>query len=721
MTALPAPQPDGAFHYDPADWLPVAQAAGILGINEGALRRKAAERLADAGLALFGKLPSGRDGWSIHRSYDKRLLEQSGPVEAADLDGFGSKQQRLAWARWDCLQRFREAKQTRSGPVSRWLPGFIEQLKVDVAQPLAEKYGDKLKISRSALHDWDRKARTIADVDKLVDRRGGDTFSQGSPEFWKEFGRLYLTDSRRKVKACWRRARDWARSEGFDGCSYQSVLRQLDERFPPAVQLAYRNPKAYRDRVEPTGQLDPETFSVNQRWESDQRICDVRVIFPDGRIGRPILTAWLDWRTRRCVGHRVEAYGDSETISTSLHAALTNEANAGGPPEIVWFDRGADYLSVAGKSRKAPKVSAADLPQFRGVLAWLGIDLHLALPRGPRGKARIERWFQFKGVDLDAFLLGFCGNEPANRPESLAAKEKARKGLLTLDQYRREVAEWIASYNADADHDKADLADGHGRKLSPNGAYRAWITERRLYPRPEALKYLLMRWGKPLTVSKKGIRIEVDGQAFYYGAASTALIPYRNAPGRRGRKPRRVFAAYNPENSGHIYVWEANKSGDFYEPGKFICRAELNHAGGQYGTEANRRQMKQVARDRTRFNRAAKEYLENAPRQTMRPEDRLALVAAKQRQADARQAEGEDDHGPPPAIKPVSTPIDGELPAVARAELRQAAGGETAGAAKRPQANIVDAMNRLENRNGRNRAATRPRLKLADAFDRGRS
>ena len=714
MSAQPAPQPGGAFRYDPAEWLPLAQAADILGLSAGALRRKAAEHLVDAGLALFGKLPSGRDGWSIHRSYDRRLFEQSGPVDGPDLDGFGGKQRRLAWARWHCVEQFREAKRTRSGPVSRWLPGLIEQLKVDVAQPLAEKYGDKLRISQAGLYRWAGKAATIADIDKLVDRRGGDTFSQGSPEFWREFGRLYLTDSRRRVKACWRRARDWARGEGFDACSYQSVLRQLDQRFPPAVQAACRDPKAFRDQVEPTGQLDPETFAANERWESDQRIADVRVIMPDGSIGRPVLTAWLDWRTRRCVAHRVEAYGDSETISTSLHAALTDKANAGGPPAIAWFDNGVDYLSVAGKSRKAPKFDAADTPQVRGLLAWLGIDLHLALPGGPRGKARIERWFQTKGMQLDAFLPGYCGNEPKNRPESLSAREKTRKGLLTLDQYRREVAEWIASYNADADHDKADLVDEHGRKLSPDAAYKAWVRVRRLYPRPEALKYLLMRWGQPLTVSKKGVRIEVDGQAFYYGAASTALIPYRNAPGRRGRKPRRVFAAYNPENSGHIYVWEANKSGDFYEPGKFICRAELNHAGGQYGTEANRQQMKTVARDRRRFNKTVKEYRDGAPYAKMRPEDRLALVAAKQ-----RQTEAEDDHGPPPppSIRPVSTPIDEQLPAVARADLRQAAGGETANAPQqRPRGNVADALRRIDTigPRPRTRPAQRPRLRLAD-------
>ena len=709
--------------------MPAADAAAILGLSAGHLRRKC-EQLVDAGMAMWGELPGGQTGWLIHRGYDRRLMEQNEPISAADLDRYGDRQQRLAWARWDCVCRFRAAKQDRRGAIAKWLPAFLQTLEIEVARPLAEKYGDTLKISRSQLYQWNRRAATIADIDKLVDQRGGDTFSQGSPEFWREFGRLYLDDSSRKVKACWRRARDWARAEGFDACSYQSVLRQLDQRFPPAVQAACRDPKAYRDQVEPTAELHPETFAANERWESDMRTCDVRVILPDGKIGRPIMTGWLDWRTRRCVAHRVEAYGDSETITTSLHDGLADEDNIGGPPRLVWFDNGKDYLSVAGKTRR--KIEDADVPRVRGLLADLGMELHLALPKGPRGKARIERWFQTKGIQLDAFLPGYCGNEPKNRPESLAAKEKTGQGLLTLDQYRQEVAAWIARYNESADHDKADLRDERGRKLSPNAAFRAWVSEKRAYPNPQSLKYLLMRWHKPLTVGKKGIRIEIEGQSFYYGATAQALIPYRRAPGRRGRKKKYVFAAYDPRHMGQIYVWEAIERDGVHQRGRFICLAELNHQGGRYGTDANRQQAKQVARDRRRFNKTVKEYRDNAPYAKMRPEERLALAAAKQQPpqaAGALKVAGMDAdampgaRGPirgPMAIKPVATPIDGQLDAVARAELRQAAGGGDAHAhspATRRPLNIGDAMSRMQGMGGRKRSGDKPRLRLTEAFE----
>jgi len=628
--------------------------------------------------------------------------------------------------------RFREARDTRNGSISAWLPGFLGELRAIVGKPLQDKYGKPLKISRRSLYDWDSRCATVGDIAELIDKRGGDQCSRGSAEFWQCFGELYLTDDKRTAKMCWRKARDWAKAEGVEACSYKSLLRQLDQRFPPLVQMAYREPKKYRDQGEPTGRLDVETFAANERWESDQRTCDVRVVMPDGTIGRPVLTAWIDWRSRRCMGHRIEAYGDSETISVSLYTALTDEHSIGGPPKIGWIDNGKDYLSVAGGNPRR-KVADADVPKWRGVYAMVGIDLHLALPKGPRGKSRIERWFQIKGQQLDAFLPGYCGNEPKNRPESLTAKEKDPAQLMTLAEYRRRAAAWINAYNASDEHSKADLAED-GAMLSPDEAFARWCPVRRQYAKPDALKYLLMRWHKPLTVSKEGIRIEVDGQSFYYGAAETKLIPHR---GKRGKPKRYVFAAYDPHDVSSIYVWEAVKRGDYHEPGAFICQAMMNHAGGAYGTEANRQQMKDVARGRRRYNRAVKEYRSEGlsrkrrrfgmynravkeyrsegPRQLMRPEQRLILAA---QDANRSRSGGGDDSGgdAPLAIRPVQTAIDADLKAIRDAELRKAAGAETSG---RPRPNIADAMSRLDAMGGRSKPTGKPRLRLAEALGGG--
>lgn len=702
MTALPAQLETGSTAPDPAQWMPSHEAAARLGMNRGAFRRRCAEKLSEAGMAIEAELPNGRFGWWVSRQYDERLHSNAQAMNVPALDGFTGKQRLLAWARWQCVERYRATQRRDRRPITAWVDVLVAQLRQAVAEPLESKHGVKLRISYSSLRKWNDAAATVEDIDHLIDRRGGDNKSQGSRAFWAEFQALYLSDSQRTKKACWRRARDWAHRHDETACSYASLCRQLDQRIPPAAQIAAREPKRYRDQVEPTARLDPETFATNQRWESDQRICDVRVVMPNGKIGRPVLTAWIDWRTRRCVGWVVESTGNTDTINSALHAALADRQNIGGVPKIAWLDNGRDYISTSFTGENGPtrrRIDAADEARWRGIYSMLGIELHLALPRGPRGKARIERWFQTKGHQLDAFLPGHCGPSPAKRPESLTATEKDRSELMTLAEYREHVAEWIAQYNASPDHQKPDLADDDGRKLSPNQAYQAWCTTRRQLAQPAALKYLLLRWGKPMTVTKKGVRVEVDGQSYYYGATAQALIPFRYV---RGRTKRQVFTAVNPHDTSRIHIFD--------DALRFVCVAELNHAGGRYGTATNRQQMQQVARERRQFNKALKLYRSEAPKQLMRPEERLVAQANRERRE-------HDRHDPPPSIQPVQTQFDDQLPALQRAELKHAIGAETPAQPRREGPSLSDAFARLDGLSRRTDKPVRPRLRLADALN----
>lgn len=649
------------------DWVPIDQAARALGVHRDSLGRRCRQKLAADGFAMRAKPPAGGvEQWFVHRAYHPAKLAhgrlEQFAADQPDLGAYTERQREIAWARWDIVVRFREAKRTRPGAVHHWMPSFVEEMKAIVAAPLAER-GLKLRISARSVQRWHQACETIADIEKLIDKRGGDTRSQGDAAFWDAFAQLYLTQDNRDARPCWKRAKQWAEENGHDACSYKSLLRQLDSRIPPAVQLAHRDPKAYRDTTEPTAQLHPETFATGERLEGDQRTCDVRVVMPDGRIGRPTLTAWIDWRTRRVMGHVVEAYGDSTTISAAMYRAISDPANIAGPPRIAWVDNGKDYLSTAGDdAKRGKKIEDADQPRFRGLYAHLGIDLHLALPKGPRGKGRIERFFQTKGRQLDAFLVGYCGPAPEHRPESLAELEKQPAKLMTLAEYREHVARWIDAYNADADHRKADLVDEQGRPISPDAAFAAWCPARRRLQNPEALKYLLMKWHKPRPVTKNGVRIEVDGQSFYYGASNTTLIPFRNV---RGRRKRYVIPAFDPEDTASIYVFD--------EQLRFVCIAGLNHGGGLYGTEANRQQMKQIARDRRKFNRAAKQYYEGMMGSLLTNEERLILESGKHRKnrdaAPAAQT-GTDDR----PIQPVQTPLDDQMKALQTAETRRNAG-----------------------------------------------
>lgn len=72
---------------------------------------------------------------------------------------------------------------------------------------------------------------------------------------------------------------------------------------------------------------------------------------------------------------------------------------------------------------------------------------------------------------------------------------------------------------------------------------RRWCSTRRVLQSPQSLKYLLMRWGRPLTVRKRGVRIEVDGQGFYYGASV-----------RLADRRQKMAAIVSPSGSGKDVV-----------------------------------------------------------------------------------------------------------------------------------------------------------------------
>ncbi len=206
MTVLP--QPSAFMQFDRADWLPVSVVAHALGKDRDHLTRQCRQQLQASGMAILDTLGNGRTGWLIHRNFDPRLRTVDAAIDLPHLDDYTERQRMTAWAKWDCVCRYRQAKRERGGSIKTWMPAFIAELTAAVIDPLNDRHGTTLTLSYGSLRRWDKDAPTITDLPNLIDQRGGDQRSQGSDEFWQAFASLYLTDDRRTAKACWRRARD---------------------------------------------------------------------------------------------------------------------------------------------------------------------------------------------------------------------------------------------------------------------------------------------------------------------------------------------------------------------------------------------------------------------------------------------------------------------------------------------------------------------------------
>ncbi len=454
---LRSPQP-----FDPARYVPIGQAATLLGNEVGHLARLCREKLFPQGLAMQGVPPEGgQPRWFIHRDYDARLIP--GPIGLAhqdpDLAGYSKKQQDMARQRRACVERLREARKSWPGYMRDWMPRLLEQLAASFPE---------LKISRSQLYGWDLKYSRPSELVKLIDTRGGNTRGQSDPAAWSAFKDLFLHENQPSVKFCWQRVAELAKENRWKWVGLKACHAQLNDRIPPEVQVRNRQPAVWRSQLRPTIGQDPESWQANQCWIGDHKQLDLWCTWRDTLI-RPWLTTWLDWRTRRVSGWVLSDNPNSSTILAALRHGLLDPRNLGGP-QAVWIDNGRDYDAWVFHGRTKRERQSRMEPAVKegtaaGIFTALKIEAHFSVPFNPNGKSRLERWFR----TLESFCKTFdsyAGFSVATRPERLNEVLKALCTVPTFETVKSRIGQHIDGYNAQPDHDRDDMKDG-GERLSP--------------------------------------------------------------------------------------------------------------------------------------------------------------------------------------------------------------------------------------------------------------
>jgi hypothetical protein len=289
----------------------------------------------------------------------------------------------------------------------------------------------------------------------------------------------------------------------------------------------------------------------------------------------------------------------------------------------------------------------------------LQIDAHFARAYNPNGKSRLERWFR----TLEGFFKCFdtyAGRNTETRPEKL--NEILAGGRVPrFETILSKLTDHIRGYNVDADHCRADCDDEDARKrLSPDEAMARWCKTRRVMADQNVLQSLLQHWHRPVFVGRNGVAIRIHGRAIHYGQFDPALSPFKAAR-KENRRP--VIVTYDPQNIERIWVRD--------EQLRLVCIADVNQLGGRHGRDAiSRAHVAQLNKNQAAYERAAKTVHERdllTIAQT--PEERLAEIAVKQTRRRPPQ--------PPPAMRIVQTPLDGQAAEIQSAELRSAVGDGT--------------------------------------------
>lgn len=660
-----------AARVDRTCWVPIDEAARLMGVSEGRLRTRCGQELEPRGQARKIRVGS-RVVWHVAASVSPRLVRAgvertpTGGSRVHDLLRVTTDEQRSkAETKLAILLAFRAAKGRPDFDLDRFRARMEREHGSCPGRACLYKWHDQCPPS-------DDRAGCLA---ALVDTRGRPKGSAEtcSTAAWEAFCAAYLNMQLWSVAKCHRAVEAQAREQGWAWPSLRRVQQLVDERLDPAmICMAREGPDAWNRKHKAPLQQDPNAYAPGECWESDHCTLDfeIRVMRGDGWARtRPQLTTWFDRRTRRVMGWEISQQGNQDTIRRAMLNALRDPTVS--TPERVVIDNGKDFMarSIGGITKQARRGMTRDERDeaertATGLLNLLRIEPHFAAPYNHDGKARIERWHGFVHEDFDKEWPSYIGNKPGmvdrrNRPEE--AKEVLN--LPTLAQVRERFAEWVDWYNHRSDHAIDALRDPHTReRLSPAEFYERYLpTMRRVDP--DALTLLEPILSTPLKVTKRGIGFKIAGEMAYYGEMAPFLELLVGTDAR-------VYVGHDPEDVSSVRVWD--------ESFRFLGIADFNDNYG--GDTVSRADLKQGLADRRAARRQVRQRIDTVALTAQPPE--LAARARRQREigetkARMREHDRTRDPNDLPNLRVVGTPLDGQADQVAKAEQRKAAGAES--------------------------------------------
>lgn len=446
---------------------------------------------------------------------------------------------------------------------------------------------------------------------------------------------LFLNTRQLSVKECLRGAvallktRDPEAAAALPG--YLAFLR-LAEVLPEELRVRYREgARAWQARFAPYIERDPTTLAVNEWWVADHMQFDVLCRLPDGRLGRPWLTQWMDIRSRRRLGWCVWTVPSQDTILLALARAIRRA----GVPGHVYMDNGRDFTSLAPEGGHRRRRMRLDERRVETVLAHLAVVAHFSRPGNPQSRL-IERHFGTDHQRFDKWFPTYTGRDPQHKPEDLPAALKDPAQVPTLEQLEAAYGLYVERV-ANQEPSEARGLDG----FSPLAAWQAGIQAPGYVHRTatdEELKFLLMKRTKALAVRRGAV--EFAGRRWTCAALQD--------PGA----PAEVTARYDQEVAGRLWLFTAAD--------EFVGAAERQELLA-YG--ATQRDIREGDRRRRILEGKMKAGREAATAFGAQPDHVLAVMTARLQGAQAPPPDPK-----PTVIRPIRTPFRKAAPALKAVE-----------------------------------------------------
>jgi putative transposase len=280
---------------------------------------------------------------------------------------------------------------------------------------------------------WLRRYRRYGLVGLARQRRRDKDQRQMKQELQRIIEGLALQRTKPSAAAIHRQVEELARQQGWPVPSYSTVYDIVRSMDPALVMLAREGTKAYQQSYDLLYRR--EASRPNEIWQADHTLLDIWLLDEKSRPARPWLTVIEDDYSRCIAGYFLSfKHPNTQHTSLALRQAIWRKPEPGwricGVPEIFYSDNGPDFTS-----RHMEQVSAD-----------LKMRLVFSTPGMPRGRGRVERFFQTVNQLLLHKLPGYAPEgKPINPPRLALVEFDVRFKDFLLTEYHQRVQKDLES------------------------------------------------------------------------------------------------------------------------------------------------------------------------------------------------------------------------------------------------------------------------------------
>lgn len=377
----------------------------------------------------------------------------------------------------------------------------------------------------------------------------------GTPEFWKLFGRLYMSQSKMSFPVAYNTACDLYLAQTGrrreDMPTLDQVRYYYDNHVAKVAIMEARHGKEYIiNNVLSYAERDWSGVNPGDCFIGDHRKLDCAIRTWNEKeqkweSKRPWMTAWMDAKSLKFVGIliRVVDYPNGVAIEDSLISAI--RANKNIPPKFLYMDNGQDYRAQ-GFSQP---ITIGDCEL--SICKELSIKPQFSMPYNGRAKT-IERMFKELAGGIDKACKGYLGNRPGARPEWAQQIWKNPEVLPNLQEFSEFSAAWLKQVYNKTIGKNSKITGG----LSPD---EVWNNRKIDYSRQLSDRDLYFATLRPLKSTRKVGR----------GAAVTVTMKERGI--KQGRyECAELWKHFGKEVIIKIDVFDANRVWAFDLQGRLI-------------------------------------------------------------------------------------------------------------------------------------------------------